>query len=1235
MRRLLANHWIGWLTLLLLIAALLQGVGRLGMWLLRDFEGAINVYLGDQASLTGLRGGWDGLNPVVYLDRVETPAGWAEQVFIELDWPETLLRNRLIMQRISLERGALNLIHTDAGWALAGAGEQTLKLDWAGLLTYTDEIRLRGQVAVADAPGSSLDVEVRALNRDGLHGFDLALTHPQCAADCTLRLHWRAYPNRFSARPAERHLFAAGALSLPPAYLPWADLAADVQISLDGQWVQRGVRGGGAFAAGATLAARGGEAGKEDGTHASLSVQVASLEDAHTAVVSDGSLSNAAGVLRLDGILARSDGRTADLWAEALPLDTLADVLAAARTGGVAEEWLHGVDPGGTLRNVRLGFSPAGLAYAAILDGLSLSPYRGVPMLRQGQGSLLGHKRGLELVLNSEALEIHFTNTFADPWRLRHAQGRIHGWFKDGYLGLRSPAFRAELPGGPLAFAFALARPANRFEQRLSLLSHVDRLTVAAAAPFIPITLPEGLRRWLHEAPRQGLLADLQVAYQGQVHTEPHDYSRRAALSARLSGGEVAYHRDWPAMQQASGRIEVSGEDVFAQVDAAASLGVAFRDSRIHVGENGAFAAIQMQATADAGKALNYIRASPIWQQMNFVQPQWDGAGRLVLAGELFIPLDEQLADAPFDAHLDIDFSDVGLELPNYRLALAGLQGQAAYRFPYTLNSDTMSATLFGRPATLAAIAGEDAMRFRIQGVAAPADVYRLADMEDFGLASGAFPFDATLAIPLDGGAPRLTTRTDLEGLALHLPGAFGKAPEVPRATEVELLFQEDHSLLQLDHGAVQGWLHVDEAPLRGALGLRRPPPSLAADADEVLISGSTDRVDVQEWKRSGEGLEFPLPWRLEDLQVDQVLIEDTSFAEVTVNGNYRDGVMSLAFAAEDIKGRLRSPDQGRLALHIDAVRLPASEEEDEQDPLDAELIDRLPEADVAIASLQVGDEDFGSWSFAMRPQAEGLLLADLRAALKGVRIRAEGGVFWRREADLSEAVAEVTMGDLQKVLPQWGYTPSLASESADLRLEGGWPGSPLNFSSETLTGEVSFRAKNGQFLDVDSGAGAARLFSLLNFTTIAKRMNFNFKDVTGKGISFDTIKAKTHLDKGLLTFLEPAEMKGSGADVKLGGRVNLKAGTMKNNEMIVTLPVSDSLPWYAVYVSLANPMAGLAVLAGQQALKKQIKQFSSAKYEVSGPWEDPKVKLVGIWNDDLQFFEIADRQAPAKEGGG
>ena len=1249
-RRLLAHPIAGYLALVVLLAAVVQGAGRLGMRLVDGLGGVVNAYLGEQASLVGLRGGWHGLNPLLRLERVETPSGWAEQLLVEFDWLETLLRSRVVLRRLFVERAELEVAYVDGRWALAGMGEGPLNFDWAGLLNDTDELRFRGLLRVAGTADSGLQVEALGINRDGLHGLDLTLSRnaspapgtaidpaavggPEagCGERCSLSLRWRELPNRWSSQPSRRNLEMNGTLAVPAAYLPWLDLAAGMEVDANGRWAQRDDAGGGEF----RLQIRQG-ASTDAKTRFAARIEAVSSGAMHAAVIADARLDKGDLGLELSPIIAKSDARRVDLWTQELHLDPLNPLLIAALGESAASGWLAGANPKGHLRNVHVRLSAEGMAYAATLDGVATSAHRGVPMLAGIDGALLGYERGLVLALNAEAVQAHFADTFTDSWRLDNVQGQIDSWFGDGYLGARSTHFRAELPDGPVAGTFALARPPERFDQRLSLRLSLDRLRVPDARIYVPFTLPAGLQQWLYEAPRTGELADFRLAYQGQVHTQPQDYSRRAALSARVIDGEVRFHQDWPRIANANGELAVSGEDVFAQIEAAASLGVAIQASAVHVGRNGAFADIDLQVEADAGAALAYIRASPLAEWLAFVEPEWTGQGRLGIGGRVFAPLNEPPAEPQGQEALaaDLDFALDGLTLamPNYRLRVSALEGAASYQFPYDLNSAPMTADLFGHPATLTASAGENSINFHIVGQAEPEDVYQLAAMEDPGLARGTFPFDATLAIPVDGQAPRLTTRTGLEGLRILLPGEFGKAAEVARPTQADLEFLDEHVAIDFSHGVVQGWLHVDEAPLRGALGVRGPPPPVPPSGDEILISGTTAAVDVQEWTQGAGDWEFPAPWRLQDVDVRRVTIETTDFQDVRVQGSFRDGLMALAFDSEHLQGRLRDPGDAPLDLHFDAIVLPESE--DEEDPLDAAVIDRLPAADVTIDSILIGEEDFGRWSFAMRPSAEGLALNDLEGELKGTVISAPDGVFWNRQADSSAAAALLTMEDLHEVLPQWGYAPSLHSDSAELRVDGRWPGSPLNVSLENFIGAASFRAEAGRFVEVESGAGARRIFSLLNFNTIAKRMNFNFKDVMGKGISFDRIKAETRLDSGTLTFLEPAKIKGSGSDFKIGGSIDLVAGVMNNNEMIVTLPVDDSLPWYAVYISLANPVTGLAVLAGQQMLKKQIKQFSSAKYEVSGPWDDPKVKLVGIWNDNMQTFnELPDEPAQAQGG--
>ena len=68
--------------MLAVAVAALQSLGRLGAWLLDDFEGTLNANLGEDVTISGLRGDWQGFNPVVRAERIELPAGSMEQVLI-------------------------------------------------------------------------------------------------------------------------------------------------------------------------------------------------------------------------------------------------------------------------------------------------------------------------------------------------------------------------------------------------------------------------------------------------------------------------------------------------------------------------------------------------------------------------------------------------------------------------------------------------------------------------------------------------------------------------------------------------------------------------------------------------------------------------------------------------------------------------------------------------------------------------------------------------------------------------------------------------------------------------------------------------------------------------------------------------------------------------------------------------------------------------------------------------
>ncbi len=104
-------------------------------------------------------------------------------------------------------------------------------------------------------------------------------------------------------------------------------------------------------------------------------------------------------------------------------------------------------------------------------------------------------------------------------------------------------------------------------------------------------------------------------------------------------------------------------------------------------------------------------------------------------------------------------------------------------------------------------------------------------------------------------------------------------------------------------------------------------------------------------------------------------------------------------------------------------------------------------------------------------------------------------------------------------------------------------------------------------------------------------------------------------------------EVLSTGSDFKIAGTVDLVDG-MLDNEMIVTLPVSKNLPWYAAFLSLANPVAGIVVIAGERVLRKPLEQFSSAKYAISGTLDDPQVDFVSIFDTSMRDPEDGPIQA-------
>ncbi|MEM7078652.1 MAG: AsmA-like C-terminal region-containing protein [Pseudomonadota bacterium] len=1222
-----------WLLLVFttVLLAVVQVAGRISLGMLSIFEDELNVVLGTyDVEVSGLQGGWRHFNPTIAATSVRFGAGEVRDAALEVDLLRTLWHGAVVLRSGSAEASIHLDKHAD-GWRLRGEEGTTPDFDLDALWRYSEVVEVGGALLLHDlTQGQRSDrMQVQATLRNTEQQRWIALTvHHADAAEHVLEVQLR---QETLLGQSSATAVVNGALILPQTLLDMPQVRLDAEQT---HWLAHGDHASGRLDVRVTglqvgdqnkplhVALQGEFGGTAVRTVGQASASLTG-EDGTTLTLAPLYLSLAHGDDALDVEGNTPSGPLLRAWLAHLQLEAVSGFISSQLPGWEpAGRWINALALRGELHNLHVYVDEDGPGFAASVADLQMRGYKGAPTLSSGQGQIWGHNRAVTMALNTAASYLAFPDLYHAGWDMQDLQGQVTLSFTPGHLGLRGTAIKGATDGTKLAGSFAITRPNERYEQRVSLLLAADRAAVSKALTFIPFRIPPELARWLETGPRGGTLSELEFAYHGQVHIRPGELGRRSELRGRIVDGVVQYHPDWPMVEALRGFIHAAGPNTHMDIASARSLGWQVENAYGVLRNNGAWVDLQLRARSPAEGMLDFVRNSPLQDTMTFIRPGWEVQGGLQLSGSLTVPLKRD--DAPeLAASLALQLDDLDLDMPDFRIRIDDLSGAGTFGLPHQLQGE-FSGRLFDAPVQIAAGADDDWLRFDLNGRGRPTDVYRVIDFAGEFPAAGAFEFDAYLHL---GMAPELVSfmeiETDLLGLDVGLPGHLAKAAATPVRSEFKVQFLRDYQTVFWRYLDTEGWLHVEDEVKRGAIGLSARPPVVQADAEDILISGTVPRLRLTDWVADGEGaVSLPLDWRIENLGVAELLIDEVGFADVVLNGGQVDEAVHFEIASSALNGRVDIPASGPMLIDLAYVVLPATPEvrlgEIAPDPLEVSVGYQLPAADVNVERLVIGDEPFGSWSFAMRPQDDAVVFRDFRADVNGVHV-VDSEVSWDLLVNRTHFKGGMQMDDLIETLPLWDYAPSVQTTTAALQMDAGWPGSPLNVEILGLTGDVQFQAEQGRLLDMETGSnGGLKILSLINFSKITKRMSFDFSDVVGDGLAFNEVDAKLRLQAGRMSFTEPMLVDSASSIFQVGGTVDLHSGVL-DNEMIVTLPVSANLPWYGVYLALANPLAGLGVIVGGRMLRKPIQQFSSAKFAVGGTLEQPEVNFVALFDQSVK----------------
>lgn len=931
-----------------------------------------------------------------------------------------------------------------------------------------------------------------------------------------------------------------------------------------------------------------------------------------------------------------ASGENDELWhvqADRLDLTPLAPVIdSLAPLPDQLMVVLDNLKVTGALRNVLLNYRPQAegdkrFSFASNLDKVGFNAYHGAPAAGNVSGSISGDLGQGELRLDTSDFMLHLYPIFAHPWRYQKANARLTWKLDEQGFTLIAPYIKVLGDEGNIASDFLIRLHFNSpledyMDLRVGMVDGDGKYT----GKYLPAVLSPALDEWLRTAVLGGAVDQGYFQYQGSLAHDALPAARSISLFFKVHDASLAFQPGWPTLTGVNGKVYVDGAGVRIKASKGRLLNTDVSNVLVNIPhalpEKNSHLLVDGDFSGALGDGVKILQEAPIGTAETFAG--WQGDGPLQGKLKLDIPLGK--GEEP---KIVVDFATdaARLRLANPSLDLTQLKGSFRFDNAKGLSGTDIRAQAFERPIT-AQIFAEGKPGAIVTRIAASGQVAQKRLAEWLGSTqpmpvSGDLPYQ--LQVTLAGAASQLQVDSSLKGLTVDMPAPFGKGPEESRDSQFRMTLQGPERRFSLSYGDIANLAFAAPAGKiadgRGELFLGKGG-AIVPDAKGLRVRGSLTELDVTPWKNmvdryagNDPGGSAKQLLSNADLQIGKLSVMGSTLDNVSVQLDRKESAWALAVDSSLVKGTATLPDAKSTPMAIDMlyVKLPAADPnaavvENPPDPL-ADVDPKLvPAMDIKITQLYQGDQLIGGWSLKARPTPTGTRLSDLSLGLKGMLLQGEGAWEGTPGSTSSWYKGVVDGKNLADVLKAWGFAPSVTSDSFELNVDGRWPGSPAWIGVKRYSGSLDATLRRGQFVEVEGGAQALRIFGLLNFNSIGRRLRLDFSDLFSKGLSYDQVKGLLVASDGVYVTRSPITMTGPSSNIELDGTLDMVKDRV-DAKVVVALPVTNNLPIAALIIGA--PAIGGALFIVDKLLGDRVARFASVQYSVQGSVKEPKITFL------------------------
>ncbi len=1246
----------------------------------RNYVGYVSVYREQALTrfneATGLEmqagqviGRWSGLSPVIEIMDFKmagaagtAPAVLARKIEVELDVISSVLNRRPEIRHADIDGLELLLEQSESQrWGLAGfaAGEGGLPpwiVDSLLAVRFADVRDARAELLFRGGGRTEMSLPTAQFSGDGYFRRIVVQLALEDSGPVHLIAESEDDPRDFDNFQASTFLqldqarFGALANVLPPHYAELLKTQASGQL-----WIRRdenrrvtvsGNLASPEFAAG-TFWQR-----PDQLIHDTKSTFSATYDDKGWSVwFAEAGLSWGEERLQLNDFQVRGKAGDTTLRAH-IPKVKVDQLLGILRDGPIPESLdtvLEQLSPQGRLRNVVIGMEIGSadfsslLATAELVD-ISLNAWRGAPGARGINGWVEAGVHKGRLLLSTPALALDFPYLYDTPLTLENTRAELIWELTEDSVIVESGVIEARDDGSTIAAMLGLDLPVKPGVDipRMTLSVGLSDADISARNKYIPKTLSAGLRDWLSDSIGSGRIDHAGFIYHG-ASGAGQAAERTVQLFTDVRNAALKFHKDWPVATNVNATVLLDDADV-RTIGATAKMlkGIDVRKLDVSVRPHRGVSRLFVDATAsgDLPAVLNVYRRSPLRDLTGGVFSDWQGSGGVSLDLDLKIPLAGDGAAAEFDVRAALAGNRV--DIGGLNLTLNNVKGKLRYSGD-TVASESLSGDLFGRPVDIAITQkpGGPVVTTASANVAARS-IEQWLSQPVFSLLSG----EAAMNVVITTGAERaeVLLQSDLQGIAFDVPAPFTKLKEEKRRLRISMPLRGAQRTMRTE---VQGLgniaLQYHEGEIDGiAVTLGHSDQLAVGYPHAVTISGAINGTELMPWKdvldrftaasdahaKSSVAKEGE-PWqvRVENfgigaLDVSGLLVEELVVS--ALSGTAADERWEVDIAGPSVIGRLLLPlsEDQPLDIKLQRLLLPAellAADETAPKPAATERFDpaSLPLVDFYAGGIMLGDDELGSLGFQLRPAEGAAMLRNIRGNIRGVLVSGAdliwtGAISGRDES--TEFSGNLTVPNLGDTLEAFHYERVVEAKNTRANVSLKWPGGPDQFDMIASDGFFGIATGKGRLpSSPETATGALRIVGIFNLTNLIRRMQFDFSDLFEKGIAFDSMKGRITLEDGIMSLPGGFEMKGPSSGFVLTGDVNFN-NDQTDMQLVATLPVASNLPWVAALVGGLPAAAGVYVAS--KLFEKQVDRFSSAVYDISGPWQDPQLKFKRVFDD-------------------